>query len=123
LRVAAAKEAVALFLPVLLDECGPTVAFPVAIFFLRDAGPAIESLLRFIDPILGRAVAVDTENVSCDGMLFETGAYIELRIQLEEAVAAAWRPDLALRLCDQTRMSFAGFARQNSELAVKYEIE
>jgi hypothetical protein len=130
-KISPAKDAAALFLPVLLDECGPTVAFPAAIFFLREAGPTIESLLRFIDPILGKAVAVDTEKVSCDGMIFEIAAYTELRMQLEEAVTAAWkdlmercvRPDLALKLCNQTRMSFAGFARQNSELALKYRIE
>jgi hypothetical protein len=97
---------------------------------MRDAGATIEPLVRFIGPIIGRAVAVDTEKVSCSGMVFAVGDYAELRQQLDEAVAGAWvdlmercvRPDLALRLCAQVRVSFARLARENVAIAQKFEM-
>jgi hypothetical protein len=105
-----------------LEECGPAVAFPAALFCMTGVDDVGE-LVGFVEPLLGRATAVDAERVSCGGVELGIAVYTELRQQLEEAVERMWRefmvkgrPDMAKRLCVQARTGFAGLVAANGEL-------
>ena len=90
----------AALLPVLLEEYGPSVAFPAAFFCLsvdHESSESVGAYARFLEPLLVKAIATSAETVSCVGMEMGVGLYAELRQSLEEAVCACMG-DLFIRL-------------------------
>lgn len=99
----------ALLLPMMLEDEGCTVAFPAAFYLISNIHrfsksnknsngvtedieytqveiDILRSFFRFIEPILCKAVAIDTEHVSCVGVKMDNNVYTELRLQFEDII-------------------------------------
>ena len=103
----------ALLLPVLLEEYGPSVAFPAAFFCLTVDHSSLESVrsyARFLEPLLVKAIATSTETVSCVGMEIEVGMYAELKQELEEVVCLCIA-DLIKQLLPQDALEISALMR------------
>ena len=103
----------ALLLPVLLEEYGPSVAFPAAFFCLTVDHSSLESVrsyARFLEPLLVKAIATSTETVSCVGMEIEVGMYAELKQELEEVVCLCIA-DLIKQLRPQDALEISALMR------------
>lgn len=75
----------AIFLPVILEEEGPLIAFPASLFILSkfyDNLDYVESLVRFLDPLLTKSIEIKGNKVICTGMEFERDVYYELKKRL-----------------------------------------
>ena len=79
----------ALLLPVIMEEEGPLVGFPAALFILskmHDNIDYIESLTRFLDPLLATPIAGDDGKLNCVGMIFDPSDYSELKARLMSVI-------------------------------------
>lgn len=75
----------ALLLPVIMEEEGPLVGFPASLFILskiHDNIDYIESLMRFLDPLLAPPETTDDNKVRGVGMIFEPADYYDLKARL-----------------------------------------
>ena len=79
----------ALLLPVLLEENGPTVAFPAAIFCIlmsHDSSSDIKSYGRFLEPLTCPVSAESPDMVVCVGVHLNVDTYTDLKMELESAL-------------------------------------
>lgn len=79
----------ALLLPVIMEEEGPLIGFPAALFILSKLHEDIdyvESLMRFLDPLLSPPVETEDGKFNCVGMILEKSDYIELKSRLVKIV-------------------------------------
>jgi hypothetical protein len=113
------------FLPVLMEESGPTVGFPAALFCLEKkhhSSAEIEILLKFLRPIAENASAINIDRVSCCGIELDTSIYLELRQIFEEVVNRTFfdlrfEPKLMLELARGARISPGSLLADNRERA------
>jgi hypothetical protein len=102
--------AAAWLLPVIMEEEGPTIGFPASLFVLskvHDSVDYIESLMRFLDPLLAKPVETPDGKLNCVGMVLEKEMYNQLRKRMFAAIEDACLdlmrrclPHLVLALCD-----------------------
>jgi hypothetical protein len=82
-------QSAALLLPVIMEEEGPRVAFPATLFVLSKLHcdlDYLESLMRFLDPLLAEVVEREDGKLDCVGMVLERDDYNGLKFRLQRIV-------------------------------------
>lgn len=107
----------ALLLPVIMEEEGPTVGFPAAIFVLSKLHTNLSyvgSLARFLDPLISEGVETPDGRINCVGMSLAKKEYTELcqRLtrQLDSCVVDLMyrvEPSLCLQFADAFRLDLS----------------
>ena len=79
----------AILLPVVMEEEGPNIAFPATFYILKKLHydlEYIESLFRFLDPLVSPVEPLNDGKVSAVGMIMELKDYTELKRRLDETI-------------------------------------
>lgn len=78
-----------ILLPVIMEEEGPNVAFPATFYVLKKFHyeiEYIESLFRFLDPLVSQPEMLEDGKVSAVGMIMTIKDYKELKRRLSETI-------------------------------------
>ena len=81
-----------MLLPVLLEEHGPTIGFPAAMFCIANSHgntSDIESFARFLEPLTCCASAVTPDTVKCVGVCLDVDTYTDLKMELDASIFSA----------------------------------
>jgi hypothetical protein len=113
-------------LPVIMEEEGPLVAFPAALFILSKMHfdvDHIESLMRFLDPLLVNPVVRENGKLNCVGMILDEGHHSRLRARMErvfdESLVDLFRkvePGLILGFAQCFRLRVVDFCQKHAEI-------
>ena len=107
----------ALLLPVIMEEEGPNIGFPAALFILsklHETEDYIDSLVRFLDPLLSRPIKRNDGKMECVGMILEYNDYMELKRRLDVTI-----DDCLLDLFRKYKPEFAFLLARASQTQLK----
>ncbi|OHT02358.1 hypothetical protein TRFO_07217 [Tritrichomonas foetus] len=79
----------AILLPVVMEEEGPNIAFPATFYILKKLHydiEYIESLFRFLDPLVSPFELLEDGKISAIGMIMEIKEFSELKRRLSDTV-------------------------------------
>jgi hypothetical protein len=113
-------------LPVIMEEEGPLVAFPAALFVLSKMHfdvDHLESLMRFLDPLLVPPVVREDGKLSCVGMILEAPHYDRLREKMaqisDESLTDLFikiKPTLILAFAQCFRLPLVQFCQKHTKI-------
>ena len=115
----------ALLLPVIMEEEGPNVAFPAAIYVLGKSHMMIdfvESLVRFLDPLLSGGKETVEGMVDCVGMKMTRAEYVELYSRMMKTFETSfldlmvqYKPHIALQFSRAAKLDITSILRSNTK--------
>jgi len=121
-----------LLLPVIMEEEGPNVGFPAAFAMLslmHNDIETIESLVRFLDPIVSTPLEIKEKKVNCAGIIISYDDYSILKTKLSEIITSSfidllnqYQPVLAMTFLTLFQYKARIFLSQNKSKDSSYSI-
>ena len=116
----------ALLLPVIMEEEGPIVAFPASIYILGKSHTKIdfvESLVRFLDPLISGGKETTNGMVDCVGMEMTRSQYVELYARMMATfdnclfdLMKSFQPDIAIQFATAAKLDISSSLRKNTKI-------
>lgn len=122
----------ALLLPVIMEEEGPLVGFPAAIYVLTKLHENIDfvgSLVRFLDPLISGGKQLENGMVDCVGMKLTVDQYTELYRRMALAfefclldLMKNYKPQFAVPFIATTRIDAVDVFKKNIEVDDQFDL-
>jgi len=121
-----------LLLPIIMEEEGPLVAFPASVYVLSllyFSVDALESLSRFMDPVLVSPTVLPNGSYDCVGIIIDSYNYNEIKKMLYLTtnlclikLLHGYQPHTAIFLSHCFRCNFLEFLQSNIHLDTKFTL-
>lgn len=115
-----------LLLPVLLEEEGPLVAFPAALYFINNNHESMNDIrpyLHFLEPLLVDPLKNKDESCTCVGMVLLENEYLRIKEILDETVDRCmidmllnFKLDVLLDFADVFNISITNFLKNHHKI-------